>query len=75
MPTYTFPVISFGKPKIGKCPACGRNTRKSATFTQTMHPWNLNAQGEPKTSSEIFAELRQEWAAWVPDFRHEACKP
>lgn len=76
MPTYTFPSIRRGLTKTGKCPRCGKTTRRATTFEQTMNPFNIDpATGEPKTAPVIYAELKQMCQDWQPDFRHEACKP
>lgn len=75
MPTYTFPVIRYGNSKTGKCARCGKTTKRSVTFEQTMNPFNIDpATGEPKTSRVIYAELKRMFLDWGPDFRHEACK-
>lgn len=74
MPTYTFRLIRYPITKTGKCSRCGKTTRRSTTFEQTVNPYNLNAKGEQKTPVEIWAEMKIQAADWGPDFRHEACK-
>lgn len=50
--------------KSGKCPCCGKRIARQKTFYQTMNPFNLNAEGIPKSASEIFASLEDEAAEW-----------
>lgn len=58
-----FQQIKLTGRKSGKC-GCGKVRTRSMTFVQTINPWNKNAKGEPKNSSEILHELgveRDEW--------------
>jgi hypothetical protein len=68
MPTYTFEEIrwSSGRRNL-KCRTCGKRFTRSRTFTQTINPFNRNADGQVKTRSEIYTELRAEAEAWQPD--------
>jgi hypothetical protein len=68
MTTYVFDEIRWpsGRRTL-KCRNCGRRFTRSRTFTQTVNPWNKNADGEIKTRHEIYAELKAEANAWQPD--------
>lgn len=68
MTTYTFDEIRWpsGVRKL-KCRTCGKRFTRSRTFTQTVNPYNKNADGQVKTRGEIYKELRDEAAAWQPD--------
>lgn len=60
----TFEVVKIRGEKNLPCPKCGRKVKRSATFEQTMNPWNVKADGTPKTRLDIFAELKAEREAW-----------
>lgn len=63
MTTYNFEPVKYRAQKSGKC-VCGKRVARSATFKQTINPWNKNSDGEVKTYSEIWNELKQEAAEW-----------
>lgn len=70
----TYEPVRWPESRSGKCPVCGKRVRRSTTFQQTLNPFNKNAAGEPKTRSEIWAELKVKAAGWEPDFTHAACE-
>jgi hypothetical protein len=70
----TYEQFSRREQRDSKCPVCGRYVRRSTTFTETMSPFNRNADGKPKDIYEITASLEEKAKAWEPDFRHEACR-
>lgn len=74
MTTYSFPEIWSRHTRTGPCPVCGKRTRRSKKFEQTVNPFNKNPDGTVKTRDEVWASVRAEAKAWEPDFRHEACK-
>jgi hypothetical protein len=49
--------------KSMKC-ADGKRRTRQVTFTQTINPWNVNKEGNPKTKDEIFEELRKQLFEW-----------
>jgi hypothetical protein len=65
MTRYVFEEVKVRVSKRVTCPVCGkrRNIRKS--FYQTLNPFNVNADGAPKSRSEIQLELAHEARAWV----------
>lgn len=71
---YDFSTIKFSTTRNGKCPVCGKRVTRSTTFEQTENPFNRNADGEPKSRSEIWDDLKQEARDWVPDFTHARCQ-
>lgn len=58
----------------GKCPVCGKRTRRSRTFTFTFNPRNKKPDGTIRTPSEVQAQAYEAANAWQPDLTHEACK-
>lgn len=70
----TFDPVKRTVSRNGYCPVCGRRTTRQTTFSQTLNPYNVNADGVPKTSAEIQAELIAQVKAWNPDFTHEGCR-
>lgn len=67
------PVKRYAR-RVGKCPVCGKAAARQITLHQTLNPYNLNANGVPKTWREIQEELEQEARDWKPDLTHEKCK-
>jgi hypothetical protein len=67
------PVKRYAR-RVGKCPVCGKAAARQITLHQTLNPYNLNADGVPKTWKEIQEELAKEAKAWNPDLTHEKCK-
>lgn len=43
----------------------GKRKTQTRTFSQTINPWNRNADGSVKTRQEIDRELRVERDAWA----------
>lgn len=72
---YQFQEIRERAEKAGKCPGCGKVTRRSKAFSQTVNPFNRNTDGDVKTPTEVRADVSAEAAEWVPDFWHASCKP
>ena len=64
MPTYRFQEVKLRGAKSGKCSVCGKRRQRSTTFSQTINPFNKNADGVPKTREEILAELNEEARLW-----------
>lgn len=61
--TVHFRELSWQGRKNLPCPSCGKKVRRQRTFTQTLNPFN-KIGGRPKTSREIYAELREQAEAW-----------
>ena len=62
--TYHYTPISLTGFKRLKCTGCGKTVRRQKTFTQTMNPFNKNAEGKPASRAEIMDKLRLEVAEW-----------
>mgnify|MGYP001570037263 CR=1 FL=1 len=69
---YVFETVKFGVSKTGKC-SCGKRLKRSATFSQTLNPWNKRVDGTPKTRGDIQDELAAEAQEWkkLPVFCEE----
>lgn len=64
MVTIRFRELSVQAHKNLPCPVCGKKVRRQRTFTQTLNPFNRNADGVVKTPKEIYAELDERAGAW-----------
>lgn len=73
MPTYTFQKVELYGEKTVKCSECGKRLRRRTTFFQTLNPYNKNADGQPKSRDEIYAELRVKREQW--NKAPEQCQP
>lgn len=80
---YSWEQIPATAVRTGKCPTCGKRTRRTATFVQSLNPLNKipdpEAEGgkRPKTRAEVQEAVRAEADAWQPDpdvFEHEKCR-
>lgn len=75
MPTYTYEKVEHPVSKTAKCVECGKRLRRQTTVSQTLNPYNKNANGRVKTRQEILAELAvkaKEWQdepVWCPPHR------
>lgn len=67
MTTYRFEEITLPVTKTVPCRAgCGKKVRRSTTLSQTVNPWNRDADGNPKSEQQIRAELRKQAETWHP---------
>lgn len=66
MTTYRFEEIAHPVVKSVPCRTCGKPVRRSTTFSQTVNPFNKDADGNPKTAELIRAELREQAEKWHP---------
>jgi hypothetical protein len=66
MTTYRFREVKRSAQRRLKCRSCGKRFSRSRTFTQTINPFNKNADGDPKTYAEIWKELGIEAEVWQP---------
>jgi hypothetical protein len=74
MTTYRFEVVGYPITKPTACSVCGKKMRRSTTFTQTINPFNKNADGVMKTRGEIWKELAAEAESWTPVAVHPKCR-
>lgn len=62
--------------RTGKCPLCGKRRKRSTTFTGTVSPFNCVAgTDQPKTPTQVLADLREQGAKWAPDFSCQDHEP
>lgn len=71
--TYKFHEEKWPVSKSGHCPVCTKRVTRRTTFTETVNPFNKNANGEPKSLKEVLASLNAKADSWTPDFTHESC--
>lgn len=62
--TTRFEVVEQYHEKNLPCPGCGKRVKRRRTFEATINPWNVNADGHPKTRHEIHDDLREQALAW-----------
>lgn len=74
MTTYRFKEVTHPVTKRVDCRVCGKKVTRSTTLSQTVSPFNKDADGQPKTAEQIRAELRAEAETWQPrNDIHAAC--
>jgi len=74
VPTYRFREIKHQASKNLPCPGCGKKLRRQRTFSQTLNPFNKNADGQVKTELEIVRELNTTAAEWETELEnHSTC--
>lgn len=62
---YTFQQIGITAKKSGKCPHCGKRATRSQRFEQTLNPFNMAADGIPKSEAHIIRECEAKRDAWL----------
>ena len=72
--TTTFPVAKYRALRKGKCPVCGMTVNRSRVFQKTENPYNVRADGTPRTLIEVLAQAAAEAETWEPDFTHSRCR-
>lgn len=76
MTRYVFEEVSVRPFKKGLCAACGKPAERTGHIYQTLNPFNLNADGVPKSRREILAELAERATAWGAEpIYHARCEP
>lgn len=72
---YNFERVTIRGVRSGTCLVCGKRGTRQTTFGQTLNPFNKNADGEPKTRAEIWAEIKQEAHEYSQGaFFHAGCE-
>lgn len=66
MTTYRFQEVSRTARRTIRCAKCGKRRTRQRTFTNTINPFNKNADGIPKDWSEVARDVAAEAAAWQP---------
>jgi hypothetical protein len=75
MTTYRFTEYPLTEKKSVPCPVCGKKVRRQRTFSQTLNPFNKNADGSVKTVPDIYRALRVEADAWKAETEtHPGCE-
>jgi hypothetical protein len=72
--TYRYDAVKHTTKKRVSCRSCGKSFYRQRTFYQTINPFNKNAEGYPKSRSEIWTELKAESESWQPDDICSKCK-
>lgn len=62
--TQTFNAVTVKRIKRGRCTKCGAKCQVTKRFFQTLNPFNKNAAGLVKTTSEIRVEETAKANAW-----------
>lgn len=64
--TVKFEVVECKKTRTIKCfnPVCGKKMKRTRGFSQTLNPFNKGADGQPKTYSQIWAEVQAAAEKW-----------
>jgi hypothetical protein len=72
MPLQT---IYTHRDRTGICPVCLRPTTRRRGFVAVVSPIRTDPRTHrPLTPEQVREQLEQRADAWVPDFRHGACK-
>ena len=64
MSKIVFDRVEMSATKRMRCDGCGKLVTRRETRWQSLNPYNRNAEGHPKTGSEIQVELKRELAIW-----------
>lgn len=74
MSRYVFEEVRYPVSKNVPCANCGKKVRRSTTFINTINPWNVNADGTPRSRREIVEHLGEKAAAWrLEPATHTTC--
>jgi uncharacterized C2H2 Zn-finger protein len=65
--TIRFQEVTQQGTKNLPCPDCGKRVRRQKTFSQTINPFNKNANGAPKSHQEIRTELLEQVRTWAAE--------
>lgn len=71
--TVRYEAVKRQASKSLPCPGCGKKVRRSRTFEMTISPFNKNADGQPRTRTEIWEALGEKAAEWQQ--KAEQCTP
>jgi hypothetical protein len=73
--TVNFNEVSLSATKSGSCAVCGKHAKRSEKFSQTLNPFNKNADGSLKNSDQINTELLATVNEWKQKaIRHAKCE-
>ena len=71
MPTYNFEEVAVTATKRWKDAETGRPRQQTKKFWKTLNPFNVNADGTPRTRAQIIALLIAERDQWLT--QREGC--
>jgi hypothetical protein len=72
MPLQT---IYTHRDRYGICPVCHKTSTRRRGFLAVVSPIKTDPRThKPLTPEQVRYELEKRADAWVPDFRHAACK-
>lgn len=69
---HSYDSINHRAYKRFTCQVCHKPGRRAKVFSQTVNPFNKNADGTVKTVQQIVIELENEAARWQPTI-HAGC--
>jgi hypothetical protein len=73
--TTVFEEVSLRGKKTGKC-GCGKNRTRQATFTNTINPYNRDADGTIKSRDEVLEDVRKILNEWKSEPIYcDNCRP
>lgn len=72
MTTHVYRQIHAQGTKSLPCPGCGKKVRRSTTITNTVNPFNHNAEGMIKTPQEVNADVQRLLTEWKT--KGEVCR-
>ncbi|QDP45501.1 hypothetical protein SEA_FUZZBUSTER_17 [Microbacterium phage FuzzBuster] len=72
--TTRFDEVTRRRVVQGKCSVCGKRTTRTLAVTNTVNPFNKNADGTIKTRDEVAADVSRQLGEMVADFDHAKCK-
>ncbi len=74
MPTIRFQEVRYPVKRRVQCAGgCGKKLTRQTTLTQTINPFNKNADGTVKTYADIWQELKAEAGRWQPSAVSATC--
>jgi len=67
MTRYVFDAIQTSRTKKGVCVKCGKRRQKTKRFTETINPFNKNANGTPKTRDQVQESVIEKARVWMSE--------
>lgn len=73
--TTTYEQVKRTAYKTVRCSSCGSTLRRQKTFTETLNPFNTNADGTIKSRKDIWDSLAKKIVSWQSEpERCTSCK-
>lgn len=70
----TYRKMRYPARKYGECKSCGKRIKRQRTFWHTVNPFNKNADGFPKSPSEVWQDVKAEGLAWEKERLDDQCQ-